>query len=755
MGVQAFMRSQIAVRFLFVSLLAAPLLAQTQIGGGTCSSSSLNGTYAVSLTGRQVSASGTYTSVLQANGTATFDGLSTVNIKLAENTSLAAAAALTWSGNYNVQANCIAVVNITSGGSATLNVTIYSEGVINPTQDFQFTGSDATYVYSGGGIPQPQAATCSTAALNGVYTFNGSGYVLAASSVGGVENGAGLLRFDGQGNVTVDMTAVTSGATSTAVNLTGSYKVSSDCVGSATLADLNSNAYSMNFSIYSVAAANTNFYVTLEGPNFLIAGGGHTAFGQPAAAVRQLAQPITGGTCSTAMLNGVYSLTLSGRAISAAGNLTGSSQGIGTATFDGQGNVILAGIANTNLTQGQAFSYTGTYSVPSNCDGTLTITTTSAATFTLLVWNSGSQFNLEGSDSSYVYSGSGGNTRPPACAAPTLSGEYTFTASGFTYSGTALTGVQNETGVLQFDGNGVVTVSPQADGSYTVKSGCLASASLASGQTVFANPTGTPLELNFVISGAYGQDLDLLATTPGVVLSGSAHSAFPNPSANIANVASYAYNATPPGSIFVVFGQKFSARSEGATNLPLSNRIQDTSVTVNGEPAPLFYVSPDQIDAQMPWDIQGNTVASLIVTNGTSTSNAAAVYVPASGTPGISSTNNRAPVVNADGSVNSPSHPAKVGDEVVVYFTGGGPVQASGPLMPGHGAPAGESPVTGNNSVTVGGVTAKVVYMGLTAESVGLYQANFIVPSIPRGVHPVVITIAGYTSNNPVMNVSN
>src|SRR5580693_9058272 len=105
------------MRFLLFVLLAAPLLAQTQIGGGTCSSSSLNGTYAVSLTGRQVSASGTYTSVLQANGTATFDGLSTVNIKLAENTSLAAAAALTWSGNYNVQANCIAVVNITSGGS--------------------------------------------------------------------------------------------------------------------------------------------------------------------------------------------------------------------------------------------------------------------------------------------------------------------------------------------------------------------------------------------------------------------------------------------------------------------------------------------------------------------------------------------------------------------------------------------------------------------------------------------------------------
>ena len=105
--------------------------------------------------------------------------------------------------------------------------------------------------------------------------------------------------------------------------------------------------------------------------------------------------------------------------------------------------------------------------------------------------------------------------------------------------------------------------------------------------------------------------------------------------------------------------------------------------------------------------------------------------------------------------MNSSTKGAAVGDEEVVYFTGGGPVHASGPLKDGDGAPAGDSPVTGHNSITVGGVAATVVYMCLTAESVGLYQANFIVPSIPRGVHPVVITIAGYSSNNPVMNVSN
>jgi uncharacterized protein (TIGR03437 family) len=149
-------------------------------------------------------------------------------------------------------------------------------------------------------------------------------------------------------------------------------------------------------------------------------------------------------------------------------------------------------------------------------------------------------------------------------------------------------------------------------------------------------------------------------------------------------------------------------------------------------------------------------VASVIVTNGSSVSNAAAVYVPASGTPGISTfANNRAVVVNANGSLNLPASPAKVGDEVVAYFTGGGPVMSQTDLVTGHPAGAGLAPLTGDNSVSVGGVAANVVYVGLTPGSIGLYQANFYVPQLANGAYPVVITIAGEASNNPVMNVVN
>jgi uncharacterized protein (TIGR03437 family) len=118
--------------------------------------------------------------------------------------------------------------------------------------------------------------------------------------------------------------------------------------------------------------------------------------------------------------------------------------------------------------------------------------------------------------------------------------------------------------------------------------------------------------------------------------------------------------------------------------------------------------------------------------------------------------NNRAVVVNQDGSVNSPASPAKVGDTLVAYFTGGGPVNAAGPLVTGAVTPAGLSPVSGTNTVTVSGVAAtSVTYMGLTPGSIGLYQADFVVPKVAAGDHPLVITISGQASNNPLLAVSN
>ncbi len=496
-----------------------------------------------------------------------------------------------------------------------------------------------------------------------------------------------------------------------------------------------------------------------------------------------LAAPVLAQTatapCSAATLSGTYSLTLTGRAIAASGNLNALFEGIGTATYDGVSKVTFSGTDDSISATGQSFTYSGTYTMTSNCAGTITLNTGDHASFSLITWSSGQQFDISGTDTTtgtapvYVWGGSGSSVVPPGCATASVSGPYTYEVTGNTIAAGAQADASNEAGTLSFDGQGnllsasytvssshTAAASGSATGAYTVSSNCTGTV------TMKDSVSGTVRTLNFVINGDYGQNLRVLESSSTFIGSGTAHNAFDNPSQSIANVANYAYGATPPGSVFTLFGLNLATKPGSAQSVPLPQTLQGASVLVNGNPVPLFYADTMQINAQMPWETQGGSVASVTVKSGSATSNAAAVYVPANGTPGISfqSGTNRAVVVNKDSTLNASNNPAAVNDEVVAYFTGGGPVNPSGKLTTGAASPAGLSPVTDPNaSVTVGGVAANVIYIGLTPGSVGLYQANFNVPQLAKGTYAVVITISGTASNtllgsqdpNPVMTVSN
>jgi hypothetical protein len=252
------------------------LMAQTTIGGASCNSSMLSGNYAFSITGRQVTSAGNFTNVFQANGSANFDGQSVAKIALTTGTLQAASSPLTWSGTYTVQANCAGVVTITNGGTAVLNLVLYDQGV-----DFLVSGNDAIYSYSGSGNNQPTA--CSAATLSGVYMFTATGYSLSGSSTNGFAAGTGLLQFDGVSGITVNATLSALGTTTSGTVLTGSYSVSSTCLGSATLTSSKGASYVMSFSIENVTKVNmTDFLVTLaQSGSLLLSGSGHPVYGQP------------------------------------------------------------------------------------------------------------------------------------------------------------------------------------------------------------------------------------------------------------------------------------------------------------------------------------------------------------------------------------------------------------------------------------------------------------------------------------------
>ena len=729
-----------------VCLPAMPVLAQTTIGGGTCASSTLNGTYEFLLNGRQVAATGAVSRVFQGVGTAAFDGLSKVTLTITANIvgpTQSFGTPTVYSGSYSLQSNCVGSININSGGTSAFTVTAYSGG-----QAFAVIGSDATYAYNGSGNLQP--AVCPVT-LSGVHEFNATGSALSGASVTAVLDVVGVLQFDGQGNVTANWTQASNLATSVIV-ATGTYSVGSTCLASATLTDAANNKYAVTLSFNSTAPA---FALAMSSPQSLFDGSG--------AAAQAAATP---AACSASSLTGSYELTLSGR-LAPGGVTTKILASDGTAKFDGLGKVTFTLTSNA-VNGSQAFGiplvYSGTYSLQSNCQGSININSGDTATFALVAYSldattqQARTFALVGSDATYAYNG-GGTVQPSACALSTLSGEWPFSANGNSLSGPTNTGIVDLAGVLRFDGQGnaaatwtqasnTVTANVSATGTYTVTAACV-------GTLTLTDTTNNTYTGSVSVFGAAANNFELVVTTPQEIFTGAGRAAFVNPGQAVVNAASFVASQTPAGSVFSIFGSNLATRVGQATSVPLPTTLLTTTVTVNGELAPLFYVDATQINAQMPEDIKPG-VATVVVKNGSSTSNLVAVTIPAAATPGIVEYgNNRALVANENGSVNSPTSPAKVGDTLVVYFTGGGPVNAAGPLVTGAPAPPGLSPVSGAYTVKVSGNDATINYLGLTPGSIGLYQANFVVPKVAAGDHPLVITISGQSSNNPLIAVSN
>jgi uncharacterized protein (TIGR03437 family) len=106
-------------------------------------------------------------------------------------------------------------------------------------------------------------------------------------------------------------------------------------------------------------------------------------------------------------------------------------------------------------------------------------------------------------------------------------------------------------------------------------------------------------------------------------------------------------------------------------------------------------------------------------------------------------------VLHADGTLVSPSAPAKSGEVVLIFLTGLG--QVNGQINCGQAAPA--SPpltVTAQVQVEIGsGSRLSPEFAGLAPGFAGLYQVNVQVPQLAGGPHTLRIIAAG-SSSNPV-----
>ena len=270
-------------------------------------------------------------------------------------------------------------------------------------------------------------------------------------------------------------------------------------------------------------------------------------------------------------------------------------------------------------------------------------------------------------------------------------------------------------GAGAFDYTGVNSYALGADGTGTVD---LTQVSLGGAGKAFVGAA-----INTTDPGAYEIYFGVQAPT----LTGTG--VFLNP-LGVINAASFAPPGNPisPGQFVTLFGTGL-AKSTLTAAPPYPTSLNSVSVSINGKPAPIYYVSAGQINALVPYATTGPT-ATIVVQNSGANSNTVTVAVAATA-PGVytydGSGSGGGSILHADYSHVDGTKPAIGGETVLIYLTG------LGTLTPGvtdGTAGIGSALHTADADVVVyvAGQQATVVFKGLAPGFPGLYQLNVTLP---------------------------
>ncbi len=254
-------------------------------------------------------------------------------------------------------------------------------------------------------------------------------------------------------------------------------------------------------------------------------------------------------------------------------------------------------------------------------------------------------------------------------------------------------------------------------------------------------------QVQIAASGATGSPASIAIT---LVVQGTLSA--PNITA-VANAASF-QPAFASATWLSIFGTNLSSatytwQNSDFVNGLLPTSLEGVSVTVNGMPAFVEYISPTQINVLAPDDAATGSV-QVQVTKAQQTSNSFSGS-KAQFAPAFFSIDNGAyaAALHSDytlvGSANLlpgvSSRPAQPGETIQIYGTGFGPTN---PTLPTSQLVSTPTVLANTVQVTIGGVNAQVTYAGLVES--GTYQLNVTVPSVPNGDALVVATVGGVTT---------
>ncbi|HTX37543.1 MAG TPA: hypothetical protein VME43_21085 [Bryobacteraceae bacterium] len=226
-----------------------------------------------------------------------------------------------------------------------------------------------------------------------------------------------------------------------------------------------------------------------------------------------------------------------------------------------------------------------------------------------------------------------------------------------------------------------------------------------------------------------------------------------------------AFTSVAPGSWMEIYGSNLASDTRqwqssdftnNGTTAPIS--LDGTSVTIGGQSAFVYYISPTQVNAQVPSNV-GTGPQQITVTTAAGTSAAYTITVNAT-EPGLLAppsfvVNGKQYVVaqfTADNTYVLPtgaiagitSRPASPGDSIVIYGVGFGPaMSSSNGIIPAGQVVQGANQLVDPVPMTVGGVPVNPGYQGLAPTQVGLYQFNLTVPAAASGAQPLTFTQNG------------
>jgi uncharacterized protein (TIGR03437 family) len=183
-------------------------------------------------------------------------------------------------------------------------------------------------------------------------------------------------------------------------------------------------------------------------------------------------------------------------------------------------------------------------------------------------------------------------------------------------------------------------------------------------------------------------------------------------------------------------------------NNQLPTSLDGVSVTVNGVPAYVYYISPTQVNILTPPKAISGLVAVQLTNNGVTSANfmvQAQAESPSffvfGGGPYIAATHVNGSYLGPTGLYPGLTTPAQPGETVVMYANGFG--STSTPVVSGSETQSGTlSPMP---VITIGGATATVTFAGLVAP--GEFQFNVVVPpSLANGDQPTMAMYNGLTT---------